>query len=76
MAWDKNIFSKVMLGFGFFMVIVFIGLGLFLMLSPKYYWLQNTRYIVGVFFIAYGLFRLARVINQIREQKRKEYNDE
>ena len=76
MALDKNLFSKIMIGFGFVMVVVFIGLGLFLILSPKYYWLQNTRYIVGFFFIAYGLFRVARIINSIREQKRREYYDE
>jgi len=77
MTGNRDLFSKIMLGFGFIMVAVFIGIGLSLIFLPKFNYLPlNMRYVVGLFFIAYGLFRIARIINQIREQKRKEYNDE
>ena len=74
---DKNLFSKIRIGFGFVMVAIFIGIGIAIIFSSKFNYLPiNMRYIVGIFFIAYGLFRIARIIHQIREQKRKEYYDE
>ncbi len=77
MARDKHLLSKIMFGFGFVMVAIFLGIGIALIFSPKFYYLPpNMRYVVGLFFIAYGLFRIARIINSIREQKRKEYYDE
>jgi hypothetical protein len=77
MAWDKNLFSKVMIGFGFVMVAVFFGIGVALIFFPVYTYLPpNIKTMLGAFFMAYGFFRLARIYQSIREQKRKEYNDE
>ena len=77
MALDKKLFSKLMIGFGFVMVAVFFGLGITLIFFPVYTYLPpNVKNILGVFFIAYGFYRLARNYQNIREQKRKEYYDE
>jgi hypothetical protein len=78
MSGGKNLFSKIMLAFGFCMVAIFFGLGI-IMLSyplPNFQFPGNMKQILGFFFLAYGLFRLARIIQQIREQKYKEYDDE
>lgn len=77
MAPDKNLFSKIMTVFGFFMVAVFIVLGIVLMVLPVFPHLPpNLKTVFGLFFIAYGFFRLARIIQLLRQQKRKEYDDE
>jgi len=77
MTQGKNLFSKVMIGFGFAMVAVFFGIGVTLIFFPVYMYLPpNLKTMLGVFFIAYGFFRLARIYQNIREHKRKEYNDE
>lgn len=77
MAQGKNIFSKVMIGFSFVMVVVFFGLGVALIFFPVYNYLPpNLKTVLGIFFMAYGFFRLARIYQNIREQKRKEYYDE
>jgi hypothetical protein len=74
MAWDKKLFSKIMTIFGFTMVAVFFGIGVTLAFFPVYSYLpREIRIIFGCFFMAYGFFRLARIIQQIREQKREEY---
>jgi len=77
MAWDRNLFSKIMTGFGFVMVAVFLGLGVALWFFPVFYFPnQNMKFILGFFFIAYGFFRLARLIQQIKEQKKEKYDNE
>ena len=77
MAWDKNLFSKIMTIFGFFMVVVFLVLGIALVFFPVYNYLPgNMKIIFGVFFITYGIFRLARLIQQIRIQNKKDFYDE
>jgi uncharacterized membrane protein len=77
MAWDKNLFSKVMIGFGFVMVAIFFGIGIALIFFPVYNYLPpNLKTVLGVFFMAYGFFRLARIYQNIREQKRKDYYNE
>jgi prolipoprotein diacylglyceryltransferase len=77
MDWDRNLFSKIMIGFGFVMVAVFLGMGITLIYFPIFNIPnKNMRLVFGFFFIAYGLFRMARLYQQIRERKRKEYNDE
>ncbi len=76
MDWDRNLFSKIMTGFGFVMVAIFLGIGIALMFFPVFYLPdKNMRLIFGFFFIAYGLFRLARIYQQIKKQK-KEFNNE
>ena len=58
------------------MVAVFLGLGITLMVFPVFNIPdKNIRLIFGFFFIVYGLFRLARLYQQIREN-RKEINNE
>jgi hypothetical protein len=77
MAWDKNLFSKVMIGFGFVMVAIFFGIGIALIFFPVYNYLPpNLKTVLGAFFMAYGFFRLARIYQNIREQKRKDYYNE
>jgi len=77
MSTGRSLFSKIMIGFGFVMVAVFIGIGMILLFFPVYNYLpRNIKSILGVFFIAYGLFRFARIYQQIRLKKRKEYYDE
>ena len=77
MAWDKNLFSKLMIGFGLVMVTVFFGIGVALIFFPVYTYIPpNLKTMLGAFFIAYGFFRLARIYQKFREQKRKEYYDE
>ena len=59
------------------MVAVFLGIGITLAFFPVYsYMPKEIRVIFGFFFMAYGFFRLARLIQQIREQKREEYYNE
>ena len=77
MVWDKKLFSKIMTVFGFIMVAVFFGIGITLAFFPVYsYMPREIKIIFGFFFIAYGFFRLARIIQQIRIQKREEYYNE
>jgi len=77
MALNKNLISKIMIGFGFVMIAIFLGIGSALIFFPVYPYLpRNIKLVLGFFFLAYGFFRVARQIQQIREQKRKEYYDE
>lgn len=65
-----------MIWFGFFMVVVFVGLGIMLIFFPVYTYLPpEMKKIIGFFFLAYGIFRLARITSQIRELKRNERNE-
>ena len=66
-----------MIWFGFFMVAVFLCIGIALIFFPVYNYLPgNMKKILGLFFIAYGIFRFARLYQQITEYKRKENNNE
>jgi len=76
MNWDRDLFSKIMTGFGFVMVAIFLGIGIALILFPVFIPDKNMRLVFGFFFIVYGLFRLSRLYQQIKEQKRKEFNNE
>jgi len=77
MSFNKNIIAKTLTIIGFIMVLVFLVIGSALLFFPVYPYLpRNMKLVIGVFFIAYGFFRFARIIQQIREQKRKEYYDE
>ena len=77
MSFNKNIIAKTFTIIGFIMVLVFLVIGSALIFFPVYPYLpRNMKLVIGVFFIAYGFFRFARLIQQIREQKRKEYYDE
>jgi hypothetical protein len=79
MAGNKEFFAKAMIWFGFFMVAVFLGLGLMVIFLPVFSQQipdPSIRKIFGFFFLAYGVFRLARITTQIRELKRKERNEQ
>ena len=68
---NKKFFTKVMIYFGMVMATIFIGLGASLMFLPYFPFLPNDfKVIMGVFFLVYGIFRLVRLVMQI-----KEYND-
>jgi hypothetical protein len=81
MAINRNLISKVMIGIGFTVVVIFFGLGIALITLPVYIdpfnaLPRNMELVLSLFFIAYGLFRFAKLIQQIKEQKRKENYDE
>jgi len=58
-----------MIVFGFIMVACYLGIALYLLLSPSFKYIDlNMRIIFGSFFIAYGLFRLVRLISKIKNQ--------
>jgi len=68
MLLNKAWFSKFMTIFGYFMAIVYIGLGLMLFWAsilpnvPK-----NLKFAFALFFIAYGLFRLVKMRSKVDE---------
>ena len=68
MLQNKSNFTKFMTIFGFFMAATYIGLGITLFLSnffpdiPK-----NIKFVFAFFFIAYGLFRFARLWTKANE---------
>jgi len=75
MAFDKKLLAKIMIWFGLGMVVIFFGLGIMLIYFPVYTYLpQEIKTIIGIFFIAYGFFRLARVYTQIRQSKNERNN--
>ena len=81
MALNNNLFSRIMTIFGFFMVPVYLGIGVILIYFPAYTYLpptlpQNLKSVLGLFFIAYGIFRFARIYQKNRELKRKEFYNE
>jgi hypothetical protein len=56
--------------FGLFMVVVYIGAGLFLFITKKYDYLpQEVRVIFGSFLIIYGIFRGVRVYMKIKNSE-------
>lgn len=62
-VWLVN-FMKI---FGYVMVAVYIGLGIMLLLPRFYpYVPANLKFAFGIFFIAYGLFRLVRMLSKRR----------
>jgi hypothetical protein len=70
---NKAWFSKFMIAFGYFMAVIYVGLGSFL-LSPWAYpgMAKEYRYLkitFALFFIAYGLFRLVKMYSSKKEPK-------
>ncbi|MEI6766409.1 MAG: hypothetical protein WCM76_12265 [Bacteroidota bacterium] len=58
-----NIFSLVM-------VVTYIGVGIYLLVSPKFVQIQKeVKVIFAVFFMLYGIFRLARTWPKLRNYK-------
>lgn len=59
-----------MIIFGFFMVVLYIGLGATLMFFPAFTYVpKEIRLIFGFFFLMYGAFRLVRLLQKLKELK-------
>lgn len=60
-------FGKFMLYFGIVMVAIYIGLGVVLMFVPVFEYIpKNMRVIFGIFFLMYGLLRLTRIYQRLK----------
>jgi hypothetical protein len=69
------LFARVMQIFGLAMVAVYIGLGIFLMVSKSFVYIDlNIRIIFGSFFIIYGVYRLVRIFMKLKGKR--DYEDE
>lgn len=61
--------AKFMIYFGFVMVAIYIGLGVVLMFFPVFDYIpKNMRVIFGIFFLMYGLLRLARIVQKFKNR--------
>lgn len=66
---NNTFFSKFMIVFGFAMVACYIGIALYLLISPSMKYIDlNMRLVFAIFFGLYGLFRLVRLISKIKNQ--------
>jgi hypothetical protein len=71
MLFNKEWFSKFMVFFGYLMAFIYIGLGVMLFIPRIYPGIpRNLKFAFSLFFIAYGLFRLVKIIT-----KKSEPND-
>lgn len=63
-------FGKFMLYFGIVMVAIYIGLGVVLMFLPVFEYIpKNMRVIFGIFFLMYGLLRLTRIYQRLKNDR-------
>jgi len=68
MGTGNTMFEKIMLIFGFFMVGLYLLAGTLFVFFPVFTYLpKNVRTIFGAFFILYGIFRLVRLIQKVRD---------
>ena len=59
--------------FGLFMVGIYLFLGAVLLFTDYYSGFpEETRFAVGIFFTAYGLFRLVRIYFKYKQDKKEE----
>jgi hypothetical protein len=66
--FNKIWLAKFMVVFGYFMVAVYIGLGVMLFIPRFYPYIPgNIKFAFAIFFIAYGLFRFVRMISKKTE---------
>ncbi|MCK9616277.1 MAG: hypothetical protein M0R21_00400 [Lentimicrobiaceae bacterium] len=64
----QNPLGKMMQILGIVVVFLYLGIGTFLFFfAEKYNLPKNIKVIFGFFFIAYGLFRAARIWSKYRE---------
>lgn len=71
MLFSKDSFTKFMVYFGYLMALIYIGLGVMLFIPNIYPFIpRNLKFAFSLFFIAYGLFRLVKIIT-----KKSEPND-
>jgi len=72
MALNRVWLSKFMTGFGYFMAVIYIGLGISLFFQRVFPGIpRNLKFVFALFFIAYGIFRFIRI-----HSGRKEINDQ
>jgi|GEM_PF-873444 uncharacterized membrane protein SirB2 len=68
MRLGDNWLEKFMMIFGFFMVALYIGLGVTFMFIPVFTYVpKEIRVIFGFFFLMYGTFRLVRLLQKVKE---------
>jgi len=68
MLFSKGFFSKFMVFFGYLMAVIYIGLGAMLFIPSIYPGIpRNLKFAFSLFFIAYGLFRLVKIITKKSE---------
>ncbi len=68
----KSGFAKFMEIFGYCMVVVYVGMGVFLLVPNKLKVPVNIQIAVGLFFISYGIYRLTKIISKHRENQAEE----
>ncbi len=65
MAFDKVWFSRFMKYFGYLMAAIYVGLGITLLTSDIFHGIPPAlKFSFSLFFIAYGLFRLVKLITK------------
>lgn len=66
----KKGFGDIMNIMGFFMAVLYIGIGLYLLFAPYFKYIPNTiRITFCVFFIMYGIFRFVRVYYKYKNDR-------
>ena len=66
----KPFLAKFMIYFGFFMVVLYVGLGCFILYPSTLPDIpQNIKFVFGFFFIAYGIFRLVRSLMTLKNNR-------
>lgn len=72
---SKKLKFDFMLLFTVFMVVVYIGVGCYLLFSPSFNYVpRNIKVVFSAFFILYGIFRFVRVYPKLF--KRNRYEDD
>ncbi len=70
MSKGRVFFSKFMIIFGYFMAIVYVGLGASLFLKQVFPGIPpNLKIAFSLFFIAYGIFRFVKMISKHQENE-------
>lgn len=64
----NRLFGNIMQMLSFVVVFLYVGIGVFLLFfAYKYNLPKNIKFIFGIFFIAYGLFRAVRIWSKRRD---------
>jgi uncharacterized membrane protein HdeD (DUF308 family) len=62
-----------MIFFSLLMVVLYIGIGIYLLTSPLYTYIpMHIKSIFAIFFILYGIFRFVRIYPNITKKNRHE----
>lgn len=68
MLLNKAWFAKFMVFFGYLMALVYVGLGVMLFIPRVYPFIPGVlKFSFALFFIAYGFFRLVKLITKKTE---------